>query len=272
MDISRVSALCRLAPASAIALALGGVALPTAAQEVLWGEAVAVGNGQARVAITEAAPGVPASVAVVMTADALEGLPGEELGQEGREYVLPMPADGTHTGYDHVGLNWHPIGHIPDGIYTVAHFDVHFYLIDETERQAISFLGPDREQRLAPPDPALVPEGYVIPPDTAVERMGLHGLDPESHEFQGQPFTRTFLYGYESGRLIFLEPMITLDYLQTRQDLTLPVKTPAAYGSPGYFPSSYRVGFEPEAGEYWIELRDLRPFEGAAPRPLQGAT
>jgi hypothetical protein len=34
-------------------------------------------------------------------------------------------------------LDWNPRGHIPDGVYTVPHFDVHFYLITREQREEI---------------------------------------------------------------------------------------------------------------------------------------
>ncbi|UYG08331.1 hypothetical protein [Halomonas sp. M4R1S46] len=108
----------------------------------------------------------------------------------------------------------------------------------------------------------------MIPPDSAVERMGVHGIDADSEEFHGQPFTRTFVYGYDAGRLIFLEPMIALDYLRSRPDATLPVKTPAAYTNPGYYLGHYRVAYAPATDEYRVELLDLRPFPASPAKTL----
>lgn len=260
MNIVSVAGLRRLGRVSALAVGLAGTALPAVAERVSWGDPVAVGNGQARVVVSEETDGIPSSLAVVLSAGALEGLPRETPDQHEWEYLLPMPEDSPITGYRHVGLNWNPIGHMPEGIYSVPHFDVHFYLIDQAEQQAITFQGADREARLVPPESTLVPAGYVIPPDSAVERMGVHGIDTDSEEFHGQPFTRTFVYGYDGGRLIFIEPMIALDYLQSRPDDTLPVKTPAAFSSPGFYPGRYRVAYTPDTDEYRVELFDLRPF------------
>ncbi|MDN3557427.1 DUF5602 domain-containing protein [Halomonas maura] len=268
MTIVNVARLRRLGGVSVVALAMAGTALPALAERISWGDPVAVGDGQARVAVSEQTDGIPSSVAVVLSAGVLEGLPTETPDQHEWEYLLPMPEDSPITGYQHIGLNWNPHGHIPEGIYSVPHFDLHFYLIDEAERQAITFQGPDREARLAPPENTLVPAGYMIPPDSAVERMGVHGIDTDSEEFHGQPFTRTFVYGYDAGRLIFLEPMVALDYLRSRPVDTLPVKTPAAYSLPGYYPGRYRVVYAPATDEYRVELLDLRPFPATPAKTL----
>lgn len=231
---------------------------------VFAGEAVAVGNGLARVVVAADASGAPTSVSVVMTAAALEGLPEAHGEHPAWEYLLPMPNQGPVTGYDHVGLDWMPAGHSPDGIYSVPHFDVHFYLIDADARQAITFEGADGERYLASPRPGLVPAGYVVPPDGAVAGMGLHGIDATGAEFQGKPFTHTFLYGYYADQLVFVEPMVTLAYLQERGDVTVSVRTPEEYTFTGHYPTRYRIGYDAERDEYRIALGGLRPYTAAA--------
>ncbi|MFC3284510.1 DUF5602 domain-containing protein [Litchfieldella rifensis] len=247
--------------ASAMLLALATGSTQASEGDILSGHPVAVGNGLARVVVTQDTGGIPTSIAVVLTADALEGLPEPQPDQKAWLYLLPLPEGVSPTGYDHVLLDWNPAGHIPDGVYSVPHFDMHFYLISDAERQAITFLGPDREQQLAPPDALLVPAGYVVPPESAVEHMGVHGIDPAGHEFHGQPFTHTFIYGYHGGRLIFVEPMVSLDFLHSRPDVTMPVKTPARYSLSGYYPTQYRVSFDPAHDEYHIELLGLSHFD-----------
>jgi len=243
-----------------LGLAAGGAQASGA--HIFAGDPVAVGNGQARVIVVDGSNGTPTSVHVVLDGHALEGLPQATADRESWEYVLPMPTTGPRTGYDHIGLDWNPDGHRPAGVYTVPHFDVHFYLISTAEQQAITFTGSARERAIAPPDPSLVPVGYVVPPDTAEERMGLHGLDPASGEFHGKPFTYTFLYGYHDRRLVFVEPMITLAYLRTRADVIVPVKTPAAYSLPGYYPTRYRMGYDASRDEYHVALLGLRRWGG----------
>lgn len=224
------------------------------------GTPVPVGNGVARVIVAADSAGRPTAVSVVLTAAALEGLPAASAGHADPEYILPMPSDAPQSGYDHVGLDWHPAGHVPAGIYTVPHLDVHFYLVTLAERKAVTFQGAAATAGLTPPDSALVPEDYAVPPDTAVEGMGLHGVDTTSHEFHGKPFDHTFIYGYYGGRLIFVEPMVTLDFLQTKPDVTVPVRTPRSYSIAAYYPTQYRIGFDPGRDEYTISIVALRPF------------
>ncbi|UEX76747.1 DUF5602 domain-containing protein [Spiribacter halobius] len=232
------------------------------AQTIHAGAPVAIGNGTGRVVVAADAAGQPTSVSVVLSGDSLEGLPTGHDHQRLHEYVLPMPDSGPQTGYTHVGLDWMPQGHMPDGIYSVAHFDVHFYLVDEAERDGLTFAEAHRAHAHAAPAPELVPAGFVIPPDGAVERMGLHGLDPSGPEFRGEPFRHAFIYGYYGGRQVFLEPMVSLDFLRERGDVTLPVPQPAAFTEAGYYPTRYRIGYEPARDEYRISLAGLRQQPG----------
>lgn len=244
------------------ALALMGLASATNASElqVFSGAPVAVGNGTARVEVTVNGMDEPESVSVVMTRDALRNLPAVEGTQMVWEFPLPMPETGPKTGYDHVVLDWNPVGHVPEGVFNVPHFDVHFYLISGQEREAITFHGAGRELAMKAPDPQLIPAGYVIPPDAAVDRMGMYGLDPAGGEFNGQPFSHNFIYGYHKGELMFVEPMVSLAFLQSLPDATSQVKKPQRYSYPGWYPASYSIAFDAGRGEYRIALQNLDRF------------
>lgn len=258
------AALCLFRPAhSILALALLSVSgLALAADPVVFtGAPVAVGQGTARVMVVANPSDVPETVSVVLTKDALQGLPDAQSGHMAWEFALPMPDTGPKTGFDHVVLDWNPAGHPPDGVYSVPHFDMHFYLISGAEREAVTFHGAGRELALAAPDPLLVPEGYVIPPDTAVERMGLHGIDPEGNEFHGGPFSHNFIYGYFQGKMTFVEPMVSLAFLQSLPNVTSPVKKPQKYSYPGWYPGTYQIGFNAGTGEYTIALQNLQRFD-----------
>ncbi|MEQ5817169.1 DUF5602 domain-containing protein [Marinobacter sp. NFXS11] len=225
--------------------------------QVFTGVPVAVGNGTVRVEVTTNGMNEPESVSIIMTKEALQGLPAVQGERMVWEFSLPMPDAGPQTGYDHVLLDWNPAGHIPEGVYNVPHFDVHFYLISNGEREAITFHGEGRELAMAAPDPQLIPAGYVIPPDTAVDKMGMHGLDPAGHEFHDQPFSHNFIYGYYKGELMFVEPMVSLAFLESLPEMTSPVKQPQRYSYPAWYPATYRIGFDAVKSEYTIALQDL---------------
>jgi hypothetical protein len=244
-------------------LAAGGVAAGAATYK---GAPVHIGQGTARTVVRTDATGMPSSVAVMLTPGALQGLSttlNKKTAEGSWEYPLPMPMQGPKTGYTEVVIDWNPHGHPPPHIYTVPHFDFHFYGIDPATVEQISFTGPtDPATKVS--DAALIPPHYQVIPDTAVNQMGVHAIDTTAPEFHGKPFTATFIYGYYKGQLIFLEPMVTRAFLLTKPNLSLPVKTPAQYSRPGYYPASYSVRYDAHSKAYLVELGGLTHWTSAA--------
>jgi hypothetical protein len=242
--------------AAAALFAVGGIAQAA----IYKGTAVHVGKGSARIVIQTDKAGNPSSVAVMMTPGALQGLP-TKLNKKAPEgswiYPLPMPKHGPKTGYTEVVIDWNPHGHPPPHIYTVPHFDFHFYGISPAAVKAISFTGP-KDPATKVSNAALIPPDYQVVPDTAVNEMGVHAIDTTAPEFHGKPFTATFIYGYNKGQLIFFEPMVTRAYLMTKPDLSLPVRTPAQYSRSGYYPTSYSVKYDKRSKAYLIALDGLK--------------
>jgi hypothetical protein len=178
---------------------------------------------------------VPAEVGVIITAGALTGLPAE-----GLNLVLPFHNQASDaTPFTHVYLDWNPKGHEP-GPYEVPHFDFHFYMISNADRMAISPSNPKMEQI---PASALWPEGY-IPTPGGVPQMGKHWVSPgTSPELCcGQPFNYTMIYGSYASKFIFIEPMITLAYLQSSQHVTKSFSSLKQFPVPNsYYPSTYKI-------------------------------
>jgi hypothetical protein len=222
------------------------------------GEAKPVGAGTARAWVNIGQDGKPTAVGVTMSETALLGLPASLTpGLIWTEFLLPLPPEAAATGFDHIGLNWNPKGHDPEGVYKVPHFDFHFYLINPSERGRITARGEDVEKCRKALPAEFVPEGYVPAPGSEEPGMGLHWVEPGSHEFHGKAFTQTFIYGSYDGRLIFLEPMITKAFLETKPDLTIPVKLPSKYQKPGYYPTRYGIKYNPETRQYTVSVDGL---------------
>lgn len=241
---------------------------PVASADTVYGPPLSVGEGVARVYLVTS-NGEPEELGVAVDAAFLDALPanGAEHGMvmpDGNstfEYVLDMP-DGNPTPFRHVTLDWNPAGHAPDGIYDVAHLDVHFYLITNDERIAIHPDDPAFEAKGARlPDASLLPEGYVNPGIPPVPLMGLHLVDPSSPELRetgAEPFTQTFFYGSWDGQLIFAEPMVTTAYLRARQDLARAVPVAREVRIPGYYPAGYSISWDEPTAQHRIALTALR--------------
>ncbi|MCR4268816.1 DUF5602 domain-containing protein [Nitratireductor sp. ZSWI3] len=233
-----------------------------AVADSLTGEPVELGNGTMQIRIETDAGGAPTAIAVSLTAGALEGLPMEANPQSkggAWQYFLPMP-EGSKTGYTGVLVDWNPHGHPPADIYSVPHFDFHFYTISRDDIEMISFTGPDDTSAVVE-DKDLVAPDYQVVPDTVVDKMGVHAIDVTAPEFHGTPFAATFIYGYNKGSLIFFEPMVTRDHLLSKPAATMPVKTPARYSGPGYYPTSYDVRYIADTDRYEVAITGLKAWQ-----------
>ena len=213
------------------------------------GPTVAMASGTARAYVTLDAAGAPTEIGLAFTEGALAGLPVANT-----EYVLALPLQALTTAYKHAVINWIPLGHPPAGVYTVPHFDFHFYTITNAQRTAI-VLGDSllTAKMMRLPEAEFIPAGYVT--GMASELMGLHWRDPAAPELKGAPFTQTFIYGSYDGAMIFAEPMVAKTYLETKPaPVTTSLKLPAQYATHGYQATSYTVAYDQATKEYRVSL------------------
>lgn len=225
-----------------------------------------LGDGMARtyVVLSERGARTPVELGVALDERALDELPAA--GSHPLDLELPAHAPAP---YRLVEVDWNANGHVPEGVYTVPHFDFHFYTITAAERDAIDPSDPAYAAKASNlPAGDYVPPFYVVPGPPALvaePRMGVHWVDLRSPELQAllghpeayQPFTKTFIYGSWDGRFTFFEPMITRDYLLAHPDVVTPIPVPAAYPQSGYYPTAYRVTYDAQAKEYRVALAGL---------------
>lgn len=216
------------------------------------GESKTLGSGVAYSWVKLDNEGNPSSIGVNFTESALEGHP------EGRtvEYTLALPEEAASTAYNHIGIDWNPHGHEPQGIYDKPHFDVHFYMITPEERDKITATGEDCKNLSKMPASEYIPEGYV-PTQGGVPRMGAHWVDPKAPEFNGQPFNETFIYGFYNGEMVFVEPMVTIAFLETKPEVTKELKLPKCYPISSYYPTGYSLSYNETNKEYTLALEGL---------------
>ena len=208
--------------------------LTSSAEIQLNGPKVPVGQGWAASTIS-LRHGKVQTVGIMMTGNSLEGLPDIET-----EFILDLPPALFLPPYDHFVMNWNPHGHEPAGVYDVPHFDFHFYFISKEEVHNILCDGTDDDICLKRPDADHTPP-YYVPGPAGVPMMGWHWIDPRSPEFNGKPFTATFIYGFYSGKMIFVEPMVTLDFLKNHSSTSKDIPVPKAVAKAGYYPTKYSV-------------------------------
>jgi hypothetical protein len=217
-----------------------------------FGPATLMAAGTARAYIILDRSGTPTDLGVALTEAALTGLPAATA-----EYAIALPSEASTTSFKHAAINWQPLGHPPPNVYTVPHFDVHFYMITPAERDGI-VLGDAQlaAKMVRQPAAEFVPAGYIA--GMASPQMGMHWGDPAAPERNGQPFTKTFIYGSYDGVFIFAEPMVTKAYLETKPAAVVtPVNLPAQFATRGYQATSYTVAYDAVAKEYRVALAGL---------------
>jgi hypothetical protein len=215
----------------------------------LYGPSTSIGKGVARAWVMLDIESNPLALGVDISEMAVNSM-----GEMQREYILSLPKMSNPTQFTTIELDWNPSGHEPEGIYSVPHFDVHFYMISEEDRLSIPAIDPPAMDEA--PEEKYLPELYLGIPGVEPE-MGAHWVDLLSPEFNGGTFSNSLILGTYDANFIFYEPMITKAYLTTHPNETRPIRQPQAYQRNGYFPLAYSVAYSNNPGQFTISLNDL---------------
>ena len=237
-------------PLTASVLLLAIFSTRALAQTVVYGESVSLGEGSAVTWVEVDPENAPLRIGMTLTEGALTGLPSRS-----RVMSLDLPEVAVDSLFKHVMFDWAPSGHPPSVYAGYPHFDFHFFMLSEAERLQIPASNDE-----TPIAPEYMPEDYIPVPGLgthAFPRMGVHYVDPEAPELNGKPFTKTLIYGFFDGEMIFVEPMITVDYFESHPTDTLPIKQPEAYNRSGYYPTAYRIEYDAEEQAFDVFLTDF---------------
>lgn len=276
-------------PAALAIVAVGAAADRAAQAETLFGKAQALGKGTAKAYAVTGADGKPTAIGVAFKAGLLDGLPPErnktsrcaDLDKNGRindkgecdgdyELRLALPAaiaGRTDIPVRWIAMGWNPHGH-PPAVWSVPHFDFHFYMVGEKAVDAIRigtcpiFIDCEDKKRALKKVPAKYVHPEHVSVGAAVGRMGDHLIDvktPEMAKKDPKPFTHTMIFGAYDGGITFYEPMIALDYLQGRPASgCMPIKQPKAWARAGYYPTLYCIRHSKKHATYTVSLEGMR--------------
>jgi hypothetical protein len=246
-EIDRASSPVQQSTSDSPLLAQGQLIAPVGAR-TYRGASVRIGNGSGYAWVTLDRNNAPIALGVDLSEGALDNLPLDPT-----EWILPLPPQTKVEPYNHVGLDYNPYGHEPPGVYDLPHFDVHFYMISQTERKEI---GPNDPRFDVDPNLVYIPDHYMRVPG-GVPGMGAHWVDLLAPEFNGGTFARTFIWGSFAGRVIFLEPMVTVAALESEENIEIEARQPQAFQRDGYYPKHYRTSYLDSAGRYRVALEGL---------------
>jgi len=214
---------------------------------IFKGPEVTVHNGKAWTWIQLAKNGSPERLGISINDAALNSVPagtgnhnGDDHGDLDNNFILKFHPKAGILPFNHVGMGWNPDGHEPTPIYGKPHFDFHFYMVTPEAVAAIPPYEVDSSKFKNWPAPAYFPATYFNG-GGGVPQMGAHWVDATSGEFNGQPFTQTFIYGSYDGKVTFYEPMITLDFLKGNSNFERAIPQPAKVQKTGWYPAKMRV-------------------------------
>jgi hypothetical protein len=240
---------------------------------------------------------VPSVIGIVYSSGAFDGLPSSHSDQHHcfdrdsngsvdpatecfatHEAVIPLP-DAVATRVDipfkWVLFNWNPAGHIPPGVYDVPHFDIHFYIEAIANVFAIhdgpcgpEFVRCDQFEIGRKP----LPGNYIHPDfknvDAVAPAMGNHLIDLTGPEFNGETWTRNWIFGVYDGKITFYEEMVTLAYMLSQPNACNPIKSAPAVGLSGYYPRKSCIRYNSATDEYSVSMEDFTYREASEPESV----
>ena len=108
-----------------------------------------------------------------------------------------------------------------------------------------------------------VPAKYVHPDQidvgASVPRMGNHLINSRSPELidSTRRFTHTWIVGAYDGHVTFWEPMITHEFISSKQDVCVPIRQPQQWETSGYYPTTYCIRYHKKNDSHTVSLEGL---------------
>jgi hypothetical protein len=214
------------------------------------GDSIALGEGVVRSWVDVAPDGRPIALGVDLPDGSVASVPGEDVMMS-----LAFP-EIEGLPFRHVLFDWAPGGHPPSELYHLPHWDAHFYVLEPGERRAIG----EGRTDVRPPAEHM-PEGFVPVPGLGLfsfPEMGVHWVAEDAGELRGDAFDHTLIYGSTGERTIFIEPMFTQAFLETRPDIAVPVPQAAAVAESGWYPTRYVIRRNRGDTGFRIAMEELR--------------
>lgn len=197
-----------------------------------------VHGGKAWSSVQLKADGTPEQLVLSLDNNAIHTAPiFTPPGQEHLNHIaIELPAKAREvTPFQSILLDWDASSNQPPAIYDFPHFALRFYLVPAAE--VAGFV--DNAKLNKDPDPVYLPANHIG--DVALPAVGKDWIDLFSPEVHGQPFTQTFMYGTYDGRLVFMKPMMTQEFLKNTASFERPLPQPARFQKTGYYPTTLKV-------------------------------
>lgn len=220
--------------------------------DTVRGSQLTMGNGKANSIFIVSKSGIPQQIGIEMTEDALVGLTQDpnDHAKSMFNFQLDKRAKAL-LPFDHLVVHWNPGGHIPAGVFDKPHFDFHYYMMTNSERNKIEPYGMATEASYENlPKEGFMPANYIATPG-GEEQMGKHWVSKHLN----LPFTHTMIYGSYDGKVNFIEPMVTKAFIENTQSINVPYEQPARFEfKDKYYPTEYNIYRDATTRNHYITL------------------
>jgi len=223
-----------------------------------YGPVVQMGEGHVRSWANISHDNIALAIGIEMTEGALQ-LHDHDGDENSLEFLIQLHQKAKALmPFDHIVVNWNEHGHPPPGIYSAPHFDFHFYKMSLEQRLLIPAYAAAPGPFNNLPPTGYIPSGYFRGPNEGVPRMGSHWIDLLSPEFQGQPFTHTFIYGSNDGKVTFVEPMVTLATIKSGATIQKQIRQPQFFDPVDkYYPTRYNIWKNEDNNRHYIAMDQM---------------
>ena len=224
-------------------------------EQIFRGPEVTMGNGKANSFFKIiSGSGTPLEIGFEMTKEALTGLPQDPTNFAASTFILQLDQTAKDlTPFEHLVINWQVHGHPPVDVFTVPHFDFHFYTITLAEQLAIPPYTPASAAQFDLLPPAGFMPASFKPDPGGIPRMGKHWVE-------GLPtsFSHLMVYGSYNGQVNFIEPMLTLAYLQAGTTTNISYAQPQNFAKAGkWYPTKYNIYKDTQTLKHYVTLSEF---------------
>jgi hypothetical protein len=164
---------------------------------------------------------------------------------------LQMPSDAQASAFvNHVDVQYAPTGIASD--FQKPSFLVRFYNIGQPDQASINCTDSIKI------DAGRIPDGYTNPSEkegSCEKRVGSRSseISIKTDLDHPTPFGRVN-FGYDKGKMIFIEIAITGEELQKRKDFTLFIPSPASLGSDAQIPANFTAVYQSKTDSYDLSV------------------
>lgn len=215
-------------------------------QEKLYGPPIYFGEGSLRSFFQTDKAGRPGMIGLIFSEAVLNDLP------KTRQLIeIPLPQKIAQLPFDHISLIWEPGGQVPEGIFTVPYFEIHFNMFSAVEREQIIKNDPLAERL---PEPRYMPVDFIAAEGSTV-MAGKVWSNPKALKLQAPALTYTLLMNSYDYNLVSYTPSFTLDHLKSKRSAILEIPLSKAFQQQKtYYPTKYSIAYDSAKKEYSVSL------------------